>query len=360
MANEQLSSATSANANGGFRVGALTPDEAERFAALFVPTWESVGEVPSGPDPGFKAANVSVDVGAFMADAGAPSVPKPPVGRADAKKTMIGLAAADVLPPPALEAPAAPVPAPVVPVVEAAPTAPAKPQNSKATMIGLAAPLPQASADVALKSTMVEIAPAVAAPVPPTPIEIAAAPAVEVKSASKIEAPTAPAAPLFAPMPQVATSTYDADDVGLPRKRSPLPFVLGGVAVLALIGIFAATRGGSEKTPTKDEPKSIADEKKLNLPDPNLVNTTSTTPAAATTAAPTETAKAADTTTAKAAETPKTAEPMKTAEALTAKAPPPPPPPAKTVAAPKPPPPAKTAAPKPPPGKKPPSVKEEF
>jgi len=89
----------------GFRMTTHSPEELERFAALFIPTWELPADVATGPDPGFKAAAMDVATVAAL------SAPKP----SPIKSTMMGIMM-----------PAAPAPAPVepAPVVVAAPPAP--------------------------------------------------------------------------------------------------------------------------------------------------------------------------------------------------------------------------------------------
>src|SRR4051794_20267846 len=100
-----------------FRSGNLTPEQAERFAALFIPTWELPAEIASGPDPGFQSAAIDANLVAALgaAPVSIPTAPTPAAApsppKASPKATMMGMAA----PPPQPVAEAAPVEAaPVV------------------------------------------------------------------------------------------------------------------------------------------------------------------------------------------------------------------------------------------------------
>ena len=336
---------STSSANGGFRVGALTPEEAERFAALFVPVWELPADVPTdGPDPGFKVSGNGVaaaQVDAMLAASSAPaarttegdwpseaSLSVAAEQQRSMKSTMVSIAE-----------PAPPV-APTPPVADA-------PIKAKQTMMGIAAPLPQ-NADA--------FAPTAVGPLFEP---------VQAKPAARPQ-------PMSAPLSVDSTDSYAA----LSKKRSPLPFVIGGAVLLGALGVFLATRGGDEKSSSKpdDDKATVSEPKKLDLPDPNAVAPPPTLAKTATTAAGTNataTATATATTTAAAttaAPPAKTEEPpppvktapVKTVEPKVTAKPPTPPPPPKVTAKPPPPPPVKTAAPKLPGKKPPPKIKDEF
>ncbi|MBI2388697.1 MAG: hypothetical protein HYV09_03685, partial [Deltaproteobacteria bacterium] len=107
----------------GFRTTTHSPEELERFAALFIPTWELPPDVAAGPDPGFRP--VAIDAATVAALSG-DELPK--ARPAAIKATMMGLAASLPLPdqsapavrsepPPRATAPAAPVmAAPAAPI----------------------------------------------------------------------------------------------------------------------------------------------------------------------------------------------------------------------------------------------------
>ena len=100
-----------ANSNDpGLRKMTHSPDELERFASLFIPTWELPADIGGGPDPGFQAAAIEP---ALVAALVAPQEPKPnPL-----KNTM--MAVAPQLPAPQFPAPQAPAPQFSAPVAAA-------------------------------------------------------------------------------------------------------------------------------------------------------------------------------------------------------------------------------------------------
>jgi hypothetical protein len=294
--NEAQSSGAS-GANGGLKAGAMSPDELDKLAALFVATWDQPADASA--------------LGATTAMGVAP----PP------HDIMTGAAQ------------------------------PAQKNDPKRTMMGIAAPLAsQPEAPIALPQR------AAVDPMAPT---------------GMIEA--VPAQPIVAkprPMPTPSIADSSGESAAVMRKRSPLPFVIGGGVLVAAVAIFFATRSpdkppseGDKSAPTVESKT----EKTLDLPDPNSVSTSA---AATNTATATATAATTATTTAPADTAAKTADttpepPTKDTATAAPKAPTPPPvatPKMTATAAPKPPPvAATTTAAKPPPTKKPPQkIKDEF
>jgi len=121
-----------ANTSDGLRMTTHSPEELERFAALFIPTWELPAEVAAGPDPGFKPAAMDVATVTALTE---PAKPLP------VKSTMMNIA----------------VTAPAAPPVE---------EKVEAKKEPLAAPMP--SVIVAPEPEPVA-APAAAAPIAPPP-----------------------------------------------------------------------------------------------------------------------------------------------------------------------------------------------
>jgi len=284
----------------GFRTTTHSPEELERFAALFIPTWELPAEIAAGPDPGFKAAPIDAGLVAALAGDELPKAKPQPI-----KQTMMGMSAPLIVP----EAPA-----PVPPVVAAA-----------------AAPAADA-------------APIVAAPVP------------------TLDAPKP--MPMAAPMPAPRPARVAVDDdEPLPAKKrgGVLYAVIGGVVLLGAVGAFFATRGGDQPAADKNDKKeSVTEKKAMDLPEPAAAPEPAKAAEPAKTeepAKPAEPAKAAEPT--KTVEPAKAAPPPPPP----AKAAPPPPPPV-VKAAPPPPPAAKAAPPPPakttPPPAKKPKIKDEF
>jgi len=93
----------------GFRMTTHSPEELERFAALFIPTWELPAEVATGPDPGFKAAPMDVATVTALTEP-KPAAPKP------VKSTMMAMAAPVPMPSVIVEPPPAVVVAPAAPI----------------------------------------------------------------------------------------------------------------------------------------------------------------------------------------------------------------------------------------------------
>jgi len=307
-----------------FRTGNLTPDQAERFAALFIPTWELPPDIGAGPDPGFKPAgaiDASLVSSLGAAPVAIPTAPTPGVAPAKPKATIMGLApmvpAADVI---AVATPEAPKP-------------PAK------TMMGIAdVPHVVTPAPVVVPSEIVAVAPP--APAPPTP---------QLPSVMIEEPAPPPRIEVVKPAPLLAVEASDAYPA-LQKKRSPLLFVGIALGVVALVGVTVVATRSSD--PVKPQPSAMPIiEKKLELPEPP--------PAAATPAEAKTAEKPAEKAVEKAIE--KTVDkPATTTEPKAVAAPPPPAPkPAAPKAA------APPSAPKAAPaggGKKPtaPKIKDEF
>ena len=281
----------SSSSSGASPLGALSPEELDRLSALYVPTWElAPGAVP------FPSSEGALDLDPVALE----SIPPPPdvaapVQRRDPKKTQLGIMA---------------------PVFE-----------------------PVASAGAPLGAT--------AAPHTHDPM---------------LSRPVAQAVPEFVPAKPFAAarrsvehtpSVDSSDDLeALPRKRSMLPFAIGGGVLVVGIGLFFALRGGNAP-PATDDKATVSEPKRPALPTPNAApeptaTTTASTPRAAAPTAPTPLEK----TTAVAPTVAKTVEPPPLKASVNAKAPPPAAPPTKATAVPKPPPAA---------GKKPPpKIKDEF
>ncbi len=64
MANTPIASPSHA----GFKMASLSPEELDKFAALFVPSWEAAAaDAPAAaPDPGFSAAKVDAGLAAQL------------------------------------------------------------------------------------------------------------------------------------------------------------------------------------------------------------------------------------------------------------------------------------------------------
>jgi hypothetical protein len=247
----------STDAGHGFVSGKHSPEDLERFAALFVPVWEQAEVPASSVDPGFVAAAAPaaalLDTLGATAPLAIPTAPSPVVAAPPAE---------------AVAAPASAASAPVAAGAEvAAPAAAPEKPAIKGTMMGIAAPV-------------------VLAPPPQEAITLPAAPAAKI-AASDAPSLHKPPAPLPGPAPTVRLDVHAldlGDDVPVAKKRGAGVYVGIGVAVIAAgVAAFAITRAmdGEKASPsTKPSEAVIQTQTKAPAVDPASIATDS--PAAST------------------------------------------------------------------------------
>ncbi len=310
--------------------GAVSPEDAERLAERFKPSWE-VDEAPFAAPEGPSAAPVAPLPAALVSPAQTvPTLPAPPSDP--------------------------PVPTPAVPVAAAVPDtgrAAIKAKHAR-TMVGLAPPMaggsPASPASPAAPRGASEAAPnAFAMAVPPTPLSPPVTPKGQDGLPSVVLAPSlAPPVPARLAVHSsqtliIARPEDDLDSIEF-KKPSKAPLLIAlGVLIAGGIGAFIVFgRGKDTPAPTPTPVATQAPAPTPEPPPPRVVAAPVPPPPAATAPEP----PPAPTKEIAAAKTPVAAEeappPAKTREAPQAASPPKPPPPA-----PKPAP----AAPKPPPAK---------
>ena len=255
-----------------FSTGRLTPDEADRLAATFRPSWELDDAPFTGPgvlseadlralQGGGTHADVraTVQAGAHASN-GTHAVPVPATSGEPENSVIIdrSITSQDIA------APAQPR------------SAPPKPG---ATMLGMAPPPPP-------QAIPQPVAPAPAPPPPP----------VASRPPPRSQRPQAPQFHVGPPTPPKARPAVSVDlDVSYPKKPKTglwLGLGAGGVAVLGLVVWLVSSSGSSEKAAPPPTETHAAEDKLSTIPPPPPVTaaataaTTAAPPPAATTAAP--------------------------------------------------------------------------
>lgn len=271
---------TGSKAQGAFAAGRLSPEDADRLAAMFRPSWELDDAPFTGPgslEPSevraLQGGGVHADVRAAAQNAayasnGAHAVPAPQASHEPENSVVIdrSITAEDIA-----QAP------------------PAKPVAVKpigtGTMLGMAAPpAPQAAP---------QPVPAVPQAPPPPPVSAKPPPPTSVKPPPPSQRPKAPQFTVGPPTAARPKAVSVDLDVGYPKKsRTPLYAGLGGVAVLVIGGIIwaASSSGSGEKaaTPVPTATQTVEDKAAAIPPPPPATQaataaTTVTAPPPATT-----------------------------------------------------------------------------